>query len=67
MTEHPVSAPKGDVKLPGVGEVPKKWFIIVGGGSLLVIVYVMYRRSKTPRHHRGGGHGYVVADRAGVH
>ena len=47
MSEQPVHAPKGDVKLPGLGPVPKKWFIIVGGGSVLVIGYVLIRRKKT--------------------
>jgi hypothetical protein len=41
---HAIAAPKGSVKLPGVGPVPKKWFLIVGGGSVIVIAYVMYRR-----------------------
>jgi hypothetical protein len=31
-------------KLPGIGPVPKKWFIIVGGGSVLMIGYVLYRK-----------------------
>jgi hypothetical protein len=47
MSEAPVSAPKGDVKLPGLGPVPKKWFIIVGIGSLATIAYVVYRRKQT--------------------
>lgn len=45
MSEAPVvSAPKGDVKLPGVGPVSKKWFIIVGGGAVVTIAYVSYKK-----------------------
>jgi hypothetical protein len=41
-----VSALGGDIKLPGLGPVPKKWFLIVGGGSVIVIGYVIIRRKK---------------------
>jgi len=44
MPEAPVHAPKGDIKLPGLGPVPKKWFIIVGGGTVVVIGYVLYKK-----------------------
>lgn len=37
-----------DVKVPGLGPVPKKWFLIVGGGSVVVIGYVLIRRKKAP-------------------
>ena len=48
MSEAPeVHAPKGDIKLPGLGPVPKKWFLIVGGGSVVVIGYVMYKKRKS--------------------
>lgn len=36
-----------DVKLPGVGPVSKKWFVIVGGASVLTVGYVVLRKKKT--------------------
>lgn len=47
MSEAPVSAPKvakGSVKIPGLGPVPRKWFLIVGLGSVGVIAYVLWRK-----------------------
>jgi hypothetical protein len=46
MSEAPHAAPKakGDIKLPGLGPVPRKWFIIVGGGAVLTIAYVLYKK-----------------------
>lgn len=37
----------GEVKLPGLGPVPKKWFLIVGGGAVVTIAYVLYKRKQT--------------------
>lgn len=61
MSEAPVSTPKvakGSVKLPGLGPVPKKWFLIVGGGSVVVIAYVLWRK-------RQEGPAAPAADTAG--
>ena len=46
MADAPVAAPKGEVKLPGLGKVSKKTLMIgglVGGG---VLAYAYYRHSK---------------------
>lgn len=46
---EPTTAPapklaRGTVKIPGLGPVPKKWFLIVGGASVAVIGYVLWKR-----------------------
>lgn len=44
---HAPRPPSGSVKVPGIGPVPKKWFIIVGGGSVVVLGYVYWKRRKS--------------------
>lgn len=43
----PAAPAKGSVNLPGLGKVPKKWFLIVGGGAVVTIAYVLYKRKST--------------------
>ena len=40
----------GDVKVPGLGDVPKKYVIggVIVGGVIAVIVYIRIRNSAAP-------------------
>jgi hypothetical protein len=55
-------APKGDVKVPGVGNVDRKWVFAGLAASAGIVVYAYWRRSQAPAESPVEGDQYATGD-----
>jgi hypothetical protein len=56
------AAPKGDVKLPGVGNVDRKWVLAGGAAVAGIVVFAYWRNSRLPTDPAVEGDQYATGD-----